>query len=189
MRQSFSTGNSRSWDASVLGKKAQDSSACPYCLHFPFLPIFYWTSSSKLLQIILVGQPEIEAKLDSKELRQLKQRIVLRSTIGYLTEEESRRYIDYRLRLAGSSSSKVFTPEALSLICRYSRGIPLSINIQCNKAFGIGYRLSRKRIDPSIVKKVNRDCYEKIWDSMKNKVKADIFWSVQSPAHITLARI
>jgi len=109
-----------------------------------------------------VGQPEIEAKLDSKELRQLKQRIVLRSTIGYLTEEESRRYIDYRLRLAGSSSSKVFTPEALSLICRYSRGIPLSINIQCNKAFGIGYRLSRKRIDPSIVKKVNKSSSKKI---------------------------
>lgn len=120
------------------------------------------TSNSKLLQIILVGQPEIDDKLDSKELRQFKQRIVLRSTIGCLTEEESRRYIDYRLRLAGSSSSKVFTPEAVSLICRYSRGIPLSINIQCNKAFGIGYRLSRKRIDPSIVKKVNKSFSKKI---------------------------
>jgi general secretion pathway protein A len=120
------------------------------------------TSTSKLLQIILVGQPEIKAKLDSKELRQFKQRIVLRSRIGRLTEEESRWYIDYRLRLAGSSSSKVFTPEAVSLIYRYSKGIPLSINIQCNKAFGIGYRLSKKRIDSSIVRRVNKSLFKKI---------------------------
>jgi len=120
------------------------------------------TGTLKLIQIILVGQPEIEGKLDSKELRQLKQRIALRSRIGCLTEEESKWYIDYRLRLAGSSSSKVFTPEALSLICRYSKGIPLSINIQCNKAFGIGYRLSRKRIDSSIVRKANRSFLKKI---------------------------
>ena len=73
------------------------------------------TNSSKLLQILLVGQPELEDKLSSPELRQLKQRITIGRKIRPLNVEESRQYIEHRLRLVGSSISKVFKPEALSL--------------------------------------------------------------------------
>ena len=72
------------------------------------------TSSSKLLQIVLVGRPEIEDKLNSKDLRQFKQRIVIRTKMNPLTEEESRQYIDHHLRLVGRESSEVYTPKAIS---------------------------------------------------------------------------
>lgn len=116
------------------------------------------TSKAKLLQIVLVGQPELEAKLDSPDLRQLKQRIEIKRRIRPLTPEECRRYVDYRLNLVGSSSAKVFTPEALPMICAYGKGIPRSINIICDNAFLIGYAVSRKVIDADdIVKEVIRD--------------------------------
>ncbi len=121
------------------------------------------TTNAKLLQIVLVGQPEIDARLDSKDLRQLRQRIAVRTGMGRLTEEECGRYIDHRLNIVGSSSSKVLTPRALSLIYQYSKGIPRNINIICDKAFRTGYGLSREKVDTSIVKKViNRSPYRKI---------------------------
>lgn len=116
------------------------------------------TPKSKLLQIVLVGQPELEAKLDSPDLRQLKQRIEIRRRIRPLSPEECRKYIDHRLNLVGSSSVKVFTPEALSLICAYGKGIPRTINIICDNALLIGYAVSRRIIDADdIVKEVIRD--------------------------------
>jgi general secretion pathway protein A len=115
------------------------------------------TPKSKLLQIVLVGQPELEAKLNSEELRQLKQRIGIRRQIRPLSLKESRQYIDHRLNLVGSSSSKVFTAEAVSLICRYAQGIPRTINILCDNALLIGYSLFKKKIDASIIKEVLKD--------------------------------
>lgn len=115
------------------------------------------TSTSKLLQIILVGQPELEDKLNSNELRQLKQRIVARRRIEPLSEEDSQKYIEHRLRIAGSSASKVFTREALSLICRHAEGIPRKINVICEGALLLGYGLRKEKIDASIVNEAIRD--------------------------------
>jgi general secretion pathway protein A len=115
------------------------------------------TSRSKLLQIVIVGQPELKAKLRSKVIRQINQRIVVSSQISPLTEEESLRYIDHRLKIVGSGSSEIFTDEALSLICRYAKGIPRVINIFCSNALSVGYGLSEKRISPSTVKKIRRE--------------------------------
>ena len=115
------------------------------------------TSTSKLLQIALVGQPELREKLRSEVIRQIKQRIVISCQINPLTEKESMQYIDHRLKIAGSGSSEVFTDEALSLICRYAKGIPLALNTLCNNALSVGCSLSEKRISPSIVKKVRRE--------------------------------
>jgi general secretion pathway protein A len=112
------------------------------------------TTNEKLLQVVLVGQPEIDARLDSKDLRQLRQRIAVRTGMGRLTEEESGRYIDHRLNNVGSSSSKVFTPGGLSLIYQCSKGIPRNINIICDNAFRTGYGLSRAKVNTPIVKKV-----------------------------------
>ena len=105
------------------------------------------TEKEKLLQIVFVGQPEFERKLDSEHLRQLKQRIVMRRTIPPLTGKEIIEYIEHRLKLVGSSTSAVFTAEALSLICTYSQGMPRTINTICDNAFLLGYGLSKKQID------------------------------------------
>lgn len=115
------------------------------------------TCKSKLLQLVLVGQPELEVKLNSNEMRQLKQRIVIRRHIKPLTFAESKQYIDHRLKLVGSSSSSVFTRDAISMICRYSKGIPRNINIICENAFLIGYSLSKKTINAQIIKEVIND--------------------------------
>jgi general secretion pathway protein A len=115
------------------------------------------TNSCKLIQILLVGQPELEAKLSSPELRQLKQRISIGRKIRPLNGEESRQYTEHRLGLVGSSISEVFKPEALSLICDYARGVPRNINMLCDNAFLIGYGLAQKKIDANIVREAAKD--------------------------------
>lgn len=115
------------------------------------------TSKSKLLQIVLVGKPELNTKLRAEVVRQIRQRIVVNWHISPLTQEESRQYIEHRLKIAGSSSSDVFTDKALALICRYAEGIPRAINILCSNALSVGYNLSEKKISASIVKKVRKD--------------------------------
>jgi general secretion pathway protein A len=102
---------------------------------------------SKGLKIVFVGQPDFENKLNSEDLKPLKESIGIRRQIRGFTEEESTKYIDHRLRLVGSSSSQIFSPEAISLICSYSRGIPRVINTLCDNALLIGLRLSQKKID------------------------------------------
>ncbi len=115
------------------------------------------TAKQKLIQILLVGQPELEAKLDSQELRQLKQRIGIRRTITPLTLEESREYIEHRLNVVGSTIGRVFTSDAVALICKHANGIPRMINILCDNAFLIGYGLSKEKIAGKIIGEVVRD--------------------------------
>ena len=119
---------------------------------------------SKLLQIVLVGQPELEVKLNSENLRQFKQRIGIRRQIMPLSRAECKDYIDHRLKLVGSSSSKIFTTEAITLICDYAKGIPRTINILCDNALLIGYSLSRKKIDANIIYEVIRDMEGSIFE-------------------------
>lgn len=115
------------------------------------------TSKSKLFQIILVGQPELEEKLSSENLRQLKQRIGIRRHIKPLSPKECKEYINHRLKLVGSSSSKVFSSNAISLIVSYSRGIPRTINILCDNSFLIGYGLSQSKIKEKTIREVIED--------------------------------
>ena len=94
------------------------------------------TTQDKLLQILLVGQPELDEKLDCFELRQLKQRIALRAELGALTFDETRGYVDRRLRQAGANANAetLFPIETLSAIYRHARGIPRLINTICENA-------------------------------------------------------
>jgi general secretion pathway protein A len=87
------------------------------------------TRQGKLLQIILSGQPELDRKLDAPNLRQLKQRIVLRCMLNPLTPEECVAYIESRLAHAGMPNQQVFPPELLEEMYRRSRGIPRLINL------------------------------------------------------------
>jgi general secretion pathway protein A len=106
---------------------------------------------AKLLQILLVGQPELGSKLALPELRQLRQRIALRCELGPLSREETRHYIFSRLRVAGGYDPGTFTDGALESILRHSGGVPRVINILCDHCLLIGYADRKQRIDPGIV--------------------------------------
>lgn len=105
-------------------------------------------------QEILVALPEIEQKLNSWDLRQLKQRIVLKRSLGPLTEEESRRYIEFQLKSAGGDGKEIYTPEAISLICLYGKGIPRIINLLGQITLCTGYGLSKRKIDRSVCQEI-----------------------------------
>jgi general secretion pathway protein A len=117
----------------------------------------FWRSNEASLQQVLVGRPEMEDKLNSWGLRRIKKRISLRCRLTPLTEEESLRYIEHRLREAGGSLSETFVPEALSLICRHSGGIPQTINTYCTCALQAGYHFSRKPVDSWVVNEILKD--------------------------------
>jgi general secretion pathway protein A len=110
------------------------------------------TTTSKLIQIILVGQPELGEMLDSNELRQLGQRITLSCYLTPLSYKESREYIDHRIQVASQKPEVRFTRGALRAIYRYSGGIPRLINIACDRALLTAYGLSRKKISGPIAK-------------------------------------
>jgi general secretion pathway protein A len=109
------------------------------------------TSTRKLLQILLVGQPELGTKLALPQLRQLKQRIGLRCTIPRLTPGETRHYIRTRLRIAGARDLELFTDGALQRITEYAGGIPRVVNIVCDHCLVAGYAEQARTIDRSIV--------------------------------------
>jgi general secretion pathway protein A len=109
------------------------------------------THTEKLLQILLVGQPELLEKLDRPELRQLKQRIGLRCRILPLTAEQTRDYIRTRLRIAGASDLGLFSDAAITRIGEYSGGVPRLINTLCEHCLLVGYADQIRRIDRKIV--------------------------------------
>jgi general secretion pathway protein A len=94
------------------------------------------TFDDKLLQIVLVGQPELDEKLDSVALRQLKQRIALRTQLSPLTSEEALRYVEQRLHIAGAEekAATLFPSQSFNKIYKYSRGFPRLINAICENA-------------------------------------------------------
>ncbi len=109
------------------------------------------------LQIVFVGQPEFENILNSPSLKILNQRIRIRREITTMTAEESRDYIEHRLKLVGSSTSKTFTPKAISVIIEHAKGIPRIINIVCDNALLNGFSESKKIIDEKIIREVIRN--------------------------------
>jgi general secretion pathway protein A len=116
------------------------------------------TSQQKLLQIILAGQPELDQKLDSHELRQLKQRIALRCHLEPLSLLETRQYIARRLQISGASSpSDILSEEAIEAVFRHARGIPRLVNTICENALLSGYAKQAATITPAIIDGVARD--------------------------------
>jgi len=115
------------------------------------------TSKDKLIQIVLVGQPEFEDGLNLDRLRQLKQRIAVRAKILPLSKEESLYYIQHRMQKAGANSTTVFTKSGLQTIVNKAGGIPRVINILCDNALITGYGYQRRPIDAKIVREVIAD--------------------------------
>src|SRR3990172_9173704 len=115
------------------------------------------TTSEKLLQIVLSGQPEFEEKLKLPELRQLRQRIALRCRTNPLSREETHGYIAERLRIAGSNGESVFSEEAIDAVCRYSRGIPRVVNLLCEHALINALADQQRPVLPPSVEEVARE--------------------------------
>jgi len=115
------------------------------------------TSRGKLLQIILSGQPELEEKLRSPALRQLRQRIMVHSRLPVLLEEETAAYISRRLAVAGCSDTSVFPHEVVQSIYAISRGIPRVVNLLCEHALICACGEQRRVISPEMIQRIAKD--------------------------------
>jgi type II secretory pathway predicted ATPase ExeA len=115
------------------------------------------TSTEKLLQIVLSGQPELEERLRLPELRQLRQRIMLRCKTAQLTKGETRDYISQRLKIAGASAESIFSPQALDTIHLYSMGIPRVINLICEHSLVNAFVENQRPIQSKIIEEVARE--------------------------------
>jgi general secretion pathway protein A len=115
------------------------------------------TPSSKLLQIMLVGQPELNQVLARPELRQLRQRIVLRHQLRPFDEKDLGAYIDERLTLAGYTGKGIFKRSALKEIFDVTGGVPRVVNIVCDSALLAGYARGKTQLGSDVIREVARD--------------------------------
>jgi general secretion pathway protein A len=155
------------------------------------------TSTQKLLQIVLVGQPEFEAKFNAQALRQLKQRLVIRATIVPLTAEESRDYILYRLAKVRLADNPIFTRGALQAIITQAQGIPRVLNILCTNALIQGFVNGQRRISVKIAQEVIAEYTGKKprqgwrpWVAVAGALALLVVWHWGSPyAHSLFAKL
>ena len=115
------------------------------------------TDRAKLIQIVLIGQPELERKLEQTKLWQLKQRVAVRSRLAPLRSDEVASYINSRLQTVGYQGKELFNPGSVQKIALYSRGIPRLINAICDNALLIAYATSQIQISAKIIDEVGRD--------------------------------
>ena len=111
------------------------------------------TDQRKLLQILLVGQPELQAMLALPEMRQLNQRIARRCALRPLTCDEVEKYVGFRVRMARGAWETMFTPRALDLIYQFSQGVPRKVNLICDRALESGFVALSPTIDETLVAK------------------------------------
>lgn len=134
------------------------------------------TFTEKLLQIVLVGQPELEQKLKQPNLRQLRQRLTLRAKTYPLTPEETKSYVAQRLRIAGWNGQAIFDPESLVAIHHYSCGIPRVVNLICEHCLVSAFVDQQKIVTASVVEVVARD-----FDLIDNPVSGMVLPGQQAP--------
>src|SRR6266436_3647018 len=115
------------------------------------------TSTEKLLQIVLSGQPELEEKLKHAQLRQFRQRITVRARTRPLSLEETHGYIAERLRPAGANGKPIFSPEAVESVYNYARGIPRVINVLCEHALINSYIDQQRPVPAQLIDDVARE--------------------------------
>jgi general secretion pathway protein A len=113
--------------------------------------------AGKVLQILLVGHPELEAKLNGQTLQSLRKRMNVHCRLSPLTREEGIEYMEHRLRLAGRDMSEVFTSGVANIIWEFAQGVPRVINLVCDRAFLYGYVKSSPMINPKIAKEAIKD--------------------------------
>jgi general secretion pathway protein A len=137
------------------------------------------TSTEKLLQIVLSGQPELEEKLKLPQLRQLRQRIMLRCRTTPLSEEQTRDYIVERLRIGGASGEPIFSAKTIETVHLYSLGIPRVINLLCEHSLVNGFVEQQRPIQPKIVEEVAHefqlDEVEPVPPNGATKIDSDVY--------------
>lgn len=112
------------------------------------------TDAEKLVQIVMLGQPELRDKLNRPELEQLRQRICLRYHLRSLNKKEIGPYIEHRLRIAGNDGQVKFTKRALDSLYSFSKGIPRLINVVCDQALLTGYLRETRKLDKAIIEEI-----------------------------------
>lgn len=131
----------------------------------------------KLLQIALIGQPELDEKLDSPELRQLKQRIMFRCQLQPLSLEEVKEYVAWRLKRAGANErAPFFSADSLQAIHKYSRGIPRLINAICENALISAYAAGAYTVSLSLIEEVRRDLRISAFSTSETTAAAEANW-------------
>ena len=110
------------------------------------------TQKEKVLHVILVGQPQLNVMLDAPELEQLVQRVRLRFHVRPLAQDEAAEYVAHRLKVAGSTRSDLFTPETMSVIFKYTGGVPRLINTLCDTALTVAYADSLPTVTIDVLK-------------------------------------
>ncbi|QAU35185.1 ExeA family protein [Janthinobacterium sp. 17J80-10] len=118
------------------------------------------TSERKLLQVILIGQPELRAMLARPELEQLAQRVIARYHLDALSPQETAGYIHYRMSIAGAAALHPFPAALMPKIHRLTRGIPRRINLLCDRALLGAYAASRSEITPAIIEQAAREVFD-----------------------------
>lgn len=118
------------------------------------------THERKLLQVVLIGQPELRTVLAQPELEQLAQRVIARFHLGALSEAETRQYVRHRMEVAGHKGPLPFNGEALALIHRITRGIPRRINLLCDRALLGAYASQIRQIGPAVVTKAAEEVFD-----------------------------
>ena len=113
--------------------------------------------AEKLMQVVLVGQTELDDLLEKDELRQLKQRIAVRSAIAPLTPENSLAYVKHRLSMAGQSGDFIFERKAIDIIIKAADGVPRMLNILCDNALIAGFGYQKNPVTASIAKEIVSD--------------------------------
>ena len=138
------------------------------------------TDTEKLIQIVLIGQPELDKVLGKEGLRQLRQRITIQWELLPLNLEETRGYIQHRLNVALGKGKVRFSRQAVETVYRFSRGIPRMINVICDRTLLIAYTESTKKILPQIVKTAVKD----IGSLVPIESWSDKFWKLVIPSAI-----
>ena len=136
------------------------------------------TDTEKLIQIVLIGQPELDKVLAKDDLRQLRQRITIKWELLPLNLEETRGYIQHRLNIALGKGKVRFSREAVEMVFRYSRGIPRMINVVSDRTLLIAFTQSTKKITPKIVKLAVSD----IGELVPLESWVDKFWKLVLPS-------
>jgi len=140
------------------------------------------TARGKLLQILLVGQPELQERLDTPALRQLKQRVALWFRLHVFSENESSEYVRCRLKLAGDQRGGIFTAAALERVYHYSQGTPRLINTLCDNAMMSAFALRTDRVTPELVEEAASDLGMNRTNGNGHSPAAGVRWPVGEEA-------
>ncbi|MBL8329839.1 MAG: AAA family ATPase [Rubrivivax sp.] len=131
------------------------------------------TAERKLLQIVLIGQPELRDMLEQPQLEQLAQRVIARYHLMALSADETRRYVAHRLEVAGLNRELPFSDAALVLVHEITRGVPRRINLLCDRALLGAYAKGRPRVDTLIVERAATEVFGKAPDSVRRRLQRE----------------